>query len=200
MAINKKTGMNLLMAIVVLLVLYYLFMMGKPSEKYQDMMGDSPVAGMMMDSSSPAATMGMMMDDEDDEDDEEDDEVIMEDSGEVSGLVDSDMDYAPVDFTGPAAAGAAASCGMNSGVGLASSLLPYKEAKQENYGDFAPEEILKGQNFLDPRQQIGFPETIGGTLRNGNQQIRADPPNPKQAFLWNNSTIVPDLMQRTMCT
>jgi len=42
-----------------------------------------------------------------------------------------------------------------------------------------PEDILKGQNFLEPRAQIGFPETIGGALRNANQQIRKDPPNPK---------------------
>jgi hypothetical protein len=194
MAINKKTGMNLLMAVVVLLVLYYLFMMGKPNESYQDL-NESPAAGgspityptpypeLVPQTGSPVPMM--MMDDK---------------SGGISGILEDQVEYAPVDFTGPDAAGNASSCAMNSGVGLASSLLPYKEAKQENYSDFAPEEILKGQNFLDPRQQIGFPETIGGTLRNGNQQIRADPPNPKQGFLWNNSTIVPDLMQRTMCT
>jgi hypothetical protein len=92
------------------------------------------------------------------------------------------------------------SCAQNSGVGLASSLLPREVASQEDFGDFAPDDILQGQNFLDPRQQIGFPETLGGTLRNANQQIRADPPNPKQAFVWNNSTIVPDLMQRKICS
>lgn len=90
-------------------------------------------------------------------------------------------------------------CAMNSGVGLASSLLPREVASQENFGDFAPNDILKGQNLLDPKQQIGIPESIGGALRNGNQSIRADPPNPKQAYEWNNSTIVPDLMQRTLC-
>lgn len=93
-----------------------------------------------------------------------------------------------------------ASCAMNSGVGLASSLLPREVATQEDFGQFAPDEILSAQNFLDPRQQIGFPETIGGALRNANQQIRADPPNPKQPYEWNNSTIVPDLMQRRICT
>jgi len=90
-------------------------------------------------------------------------------------------------------------CAMNSGVGLASSLLPREVASQENFGEFAPNDILKGQNLLDPRQQIGIPESIGGALRNGNQSIRADPPNPKQAYEWNNSTIVPDLMQRKLC-
>jgi hypothetical protein len=89
-------------------------------------------------------------------------------------------------------------CEMKSGTGLASSLLPREVASQEDFGQFAPEEILAGQNFLEPRNQIGFPESIGGALRNANQQIRAEPPNPKEPFMWNNSTIAPDLMQRPL--
>jgi hypothetical protein len=89
--------------------------------------------------------------------------------------------------------------GMKRGTGLASSLLPREVASAEDFGQFAPDDILKGQNFLEPRQQIGFPETVGGALRNANQQIRKDPPNPKDPFVWNNSTIVPDLMQRGLC-
>jgi hypothetical protein len=102
---------------------------------------------------------------------------------------------------GPTAAGSAAAngCGMANGVGLASSLLPREVASAEDFGEFAPEDILAGQNFLEPRAQIGFPETIGGALRNANQQIRSDPPNPKDPFVWNNSTIVPDGMQRGLC-
>jgi hypothetical protein len=92
----------------------------------------------------------------------------------------------------------AAGCQMNAGTGLASSLLP-REVAQGEFGEFSPEDLLKGQNFLEPRQQIGFPETIGGALRNANQQIRADPPNAKQPYVWNNSTIVPDTMQRDLC-
>jgi hypothetical protein len=107
--------------------------------------------------------------------------------------------YAPANLEGTRI-DLSSSCAQNGGVGLASSLLPREVASQEDFGEFAPDDILKGQNFLDPRQQIGFPETLGGTLRNANQQIRADPPNPKRAFVWNNSTIVPDLMQRKMCT
>ena len=91
-------------------------------------------------------------------------------------------------------------CAMNSGVGLASSLLPREVASQENFGEFAPTDILKTQNFLDARQQIGWPETAGGSLRNGNQQIRSEYPNPKQAYEWNNSTIPSDAaMQRSLC-
>jgi hypothetical protein len=88
---------------------------------------------------------------------------------------------------------------MRAGTGLASSLLPREVASQEDFGQFAPEDILKGQNFLEPRKQIGFPETVGGALRNANQQIRSDPPNPKDGYVWNNSTIVADEMQRDLC-
>ena len=90
------------------------------------------------------------------------------------------------------------SCAMKSGTGLSSSLLPREVATQDDFGQFAPDDILQGQNFLDPRSQIGWPETIGGTLRNSNQSERAEPPNPKMAYTWNNSTIVPDLMQRAL--
>jgi hypothetical protein len=101
---------------------------------------------------------------------------------------------------GPAAAGPARSgCGMEKGTGLASSLLPREVASAEDFGEFAPEDILAGQNFLEPRQQIGFPESVGGALRNANQQIRAEPPNTKEPFVWNNSTIVPDGMMRSLC-
>jgi hypothetical protein len=91
-----------------------------------------------------------------------------------------------------------AGCALGAGTGLASSLLPREVASEEDFGQFAPDDILKGQNFLDPRNQIGYPETIGGTLRNANQQIRSDPPNPKKAYIWSNSTIVPELMRRPL--
>ena len=101
---------------------------------------------------------------------------------------------------GPAAAPATSNgCGMDKGTGLASSLLPREVASDEDFGEFAPEDILKGQNFLEPRAQVGFPETVGGALRNANQQIGKDPPNPKDPFVWNNSTIVPNTMQRGLC-
>lgn len=109
-----------------------------------------------------------------------------------SYLAKADLSNANIDLN--------SACAMNNGVGLASSLLPREVASQEDFGQFAPDDILESQNFLDPRQQIGFPETLGGALRNANQQIRADPPNPKQPYTWNNSTIVPDLMQRRICT
>jgi len=112
-----------------------------------------------------------------------------------------EKDYAAIggiDTVGPSAE-AGVGCEMKAGTGLASSLLPREVAPQEDFGEFAPDDILSGQNFLEPRQQTGYPETIGGALRNANQQIRADPPNPKDAFVWNNSTIAPDTMQRGLC-
>jgi len=84
----------------------------------------------------------------------------------------------------------------NGGTGMSSALLPKEVATQEDFGEFAPDDILKGQNFLDPRDQIGFPETIGGALRNANQQIRSEPPNPRAPVsIFNNSTIEPDQMR-----
>jgi hypothetical protein len=109
---------------------------------------------------------------------------------DTSDYADFDMSNTNIDLT--------QTCAMKSGMGLSSSLLPREVATQDDFGQFAPDDILQGQNFLDPRSQIGWPETIGGTLRNGNQSERAEPPNPKMAYTWNNSTIVPDLMQRAL--
>jgi len=103
--------------------------------------------------------------------------------------------FSPTSSIGPATA----TSGMAKGTGLSSSLLPREMASKEDFGQFAPEDVLKGQNFLEPLAQVGYPETIGGALRNANQQIRKDPPNPKAPFVWNNSTITPDNMQRGLC-
>lgn len=102
--------------------------------------------------------------------------------------------YAPVDGSaGPMVD----MCALkNGGTGMASALLPKEVATQEDFGQFAPDDILKGQNFLNPRDQIGFPETIGGALRNANQQVRSEPPNPRTPVtIFNNSTIEPDQMR-----
>jgi len=114
----------------------------------------------------------------------------------------SEREYSMIEMApaaGPTAAPVQNGCGMEKGTGLASSLLPREVASAEDFGEFAPEDILAGQNFLEPRQQIGFPESVGGALRNANQQIRAEPPNAKEPFVWNNSTIVPDSMMRSLC-
>lgn len=118
--------------------------------------------------------------------------------GAVMGVSPDEEDLAPVNAD--TTLGVNAACAVGAGTGLASSLLPREVASTENFGEFVADDVLKGVNLLDPRQQIGFPEVMGGALRNANQQIRAEPPNPKKNYVWQNSTIVPDLMQRKICT
>ena len=75
-------------------------------------------------------------------------------------------------------------------------LIPKEVVTTEDFGQFSPDAILSGQSFLDPRAQIGFPETIGGNLRNANRDVRSEPPNPREAVsIFNLSTIPPDTMR-----
>jgi len=124
--------------------------------------------------------------------------VFLKSRGKTSTYSMKSSSFSPISTSPAAQDVGAAGCEMKAGTGLASSLLPREVASQEEFGEFAPEDILAGQNFLDPRSQIGIPETTGGALRNANQSIRAEPPNPKEAFTWNNSTISTDSMQRPL--
>lgn len=79
---------------------------------------------------------------------------------------------------------------------VSSALLPKEVPVTDDFGQFSTDTILSGQNYLDPRAQIGYPETIGGTLRNANLQIRSEPANPRDPVsIWNLSTITPDNMR-----
>jgi hypothetical protein len=76
------------------------------------------------------------------------------------------------------------------------SLIPRDVVATEDFGQFSPEKILGNQNYLDPRSQIGYPETLGGVLRNANQQERSEPLNPRTPVsIFNLSTIPPDVMR-----
>jgi hypothetical protein len=76
------------------------------------------------------------------------------------------------------------------------SLIPREVSQTEDFGQFSPDQILSGQNYLDPRSQIGYPETVGGVLRNANQQFRSEPLNPRSPVsIFNLSTIPPDTMR-----
>ncbi len=76
------------------------------------------------------------------------------------------------------------------------ALLPKEVPAKDDFGKFSTEDILSGQNYLDPRAQIGYPETVGGVLRNANLQIRSEPANPRDPVsIWNLSTISPDDMR-----
>lgn len=77
-----------------------------------------------------------------------------------------------------------------------SALLPKEIPTKDDFGKFSADQILSGQNYLDPRAQIGYPETVGGVLRNANLQIRSEPANPRDPVsIWNLSTISPDEMR-----
>jgi hypothetical protein len=57
---------------------------------------------------------------------------------------------------------------------------------------------IQGKNFLSAGALIGV-NTVGQSLRNGNLQIRAEPPNPQiQVSPWLQSTIEPDLSRRPL--
>lgn len=76
------------------------------------------------------------------------------------------------------------------------SLIPREVVQTEDFGQFSPDKIMSGQNYLDPRSQIGYPETVGGVLRNANQQFRSEPINPRTPVsIFNLSTIPPDTMR-----
>ena len=76
------------------------------------------------------------------------------------------------------------------------SLIPREVVQTEDFGQFSPEKILSGQNYMDPRSQIGYPETIGGNLRNANRDFRSEPPNSRAPVsIFNLSTIPPDTMR-----
>jgi hypothetical protein len=78
----------------------------------------------------------------------------------------------------------------------AASLIPREVVQTEDFGQFSPEKILTNQNYLDPRSQIGYPETIGGVLRNANRDFRSEPINPRTPVsIFNLSTIPPDTMR-----
>ena len=80
---------------------------------------------------------------------------------------------------------------------VASDLLP-KDAANEKWARVNPagQGDVDDKNYLDAGYHYGV-NTIGGTLRNANLQIRSEPPNPRaQVTPWNQSTIEPDLNRR----
>ncbi len=93
--------------------------------------------------------------------------------------------------------GAAYTGGAQGGSSVSSaSLIPREVVATEDFGQFSPDKIMGNQNYLDPRSQIGYPETIGGVLRNANYDFRSEPLNPRTPVsIFNLSTIPPDVMR-----
>lgn len=89
--------------------------------------------------------------------------------------------------------------GMGDNIGQtvsSASLIPRDVVATEDFGQFSPDKILGNQNYLDPRSQIGYPETLGGNLRNANRDFRSEPLNPRTPVsIFNLSTIPPDVMR-----
>jgi len=83
----------------------------------------------------------------------------------------------------------------------AEDLLPKEDSqaiKEFNIAKPAGEGILQGVNMLDSGFHVGV-NTIGQSLRNANQQLRAEPPNPQvQVSPWMMSSIGPDLLRRPL--
>lgn len=96
---------------------------------------------------------------------------------------------------------------MSSGTGngsIASSLLPNggngEDKSMAGFSDCDTQNILANNAFLSVRSGglIGT-DTVAGSLRNANQSIRSDPPNPMlYVGPWQNSTIYPDLIRRPL--
>jgi len=80
-------------------------------------------------------------------------------------------------------------------------LLPTDESKaitEFNIAKPIGEGILQGVNMLDASYHVGV-NTVGQSLRNANQQLRSDPPNPQvNVSPWMNTTIGPDLPRRPL--
>jgi len=82
--------------------------------------------------------------------------------------------------------------------GVSSNLLPKPRQPIEEASSLLPSDVLKGESLINASEVMRYPETISGSLRNSNRQIRSEPVNPRKpvSIFWN-STIEPDTMRRT---
>jgi len=87
--------------------------------------------------------------------------------------------------------------------GISSTLLPnggQQSGTVEGFSDCNVQNVLANQTFLSARSGgvIGT-DTVAGSLRNANQSLRSEPPNPMQYVgPWNLSTVYPDLLRRPL--
>lgn len=80
----------------------------------------------------------------------------------------------------------------------ADELLPSDNSSLWAQVNPAGEGSLKDRNFLQSGYHIGI-NTVGQTLRNANQQLRSEPPNPQvKVSPWLQSTIEPDVGRKPM--
>jgi hypothetical protein len=77
-------------------------------------------------------------------------------------------------------------------------LLPMDQNSTWAQANPAAQGSIAGKNFLSAGSLIGV-NTVGQSLRNANQQLRAEPPCPQmKVSIWNESTIEPDLIRRPL--
>ena len=80
----------------------------------------------------------------------------------------------------------------------AEELLPSDNSTLWSQVNPAGEGSLKDKNFLQSGYHIGI-NSVGQTLRNANQQLRSEPPNPQvKVSPWLQSTIEPDVGRKPM--
>jgi len=84
--------------------------------------------------------------------------------------------------------------------GMSPHLMPKLQTRPiEEAGALVPNDILKGESLISASELVRFPETISGSLRNANRQLRNEPPNPRTPVsIFNNSTIPGDYMRRPL--
>lgn len=81
----------------------------------------------------------------------------------------------------------------------AEDLLPSDAAANSKWAQVNPagQGDVSNQNFLTAGWNVGI-NTVSGSLRNANLQLRSEPPNPRGAWPIMNSTIQPDLLRRPL--
>jgi hypothetical protein len=104
--------------------------------------------------------------------------------------------YRPVDYQSTVDAVAPEDCFPRDRLS-AEDLLP-KDAANSKWAQVNPagQGDISDQNFLQAGFHSGI-DTIGGTLKNANLQLRSEPPCPRQIVSpWLNSSVEPDLNRR----
>jgi hypothetical protein len=83
--------------------------------------------------------------------------------------------------------------------GVSTDLLPTEGPKKDDFSEFAPKNPLAEKNFLEASKMIGL-DTIGGSLKNPNMSLRADPPIAKSDDVspWLNSTFMADPLRKKL--
>jgi hypothetical protein len=117
-------------------------------------------------------------------------------ASEVDAAMPFGLNSVPGEVSGirTVTSGVPESC-LNQQVADPSELLPSESNSEFAVGQVGGQGELANINLLKAGSLSGI-DTVGGTLRNANLQLRSEPPNPKtQVSPWLNSTIEPDLMR-----